>query len=263
VPNRESIDVYTGSNCNSTSRENNDSNACDHVATVAAETRQDLRITVSASDLIENCDAGTMSKPTLWFLAVDNPRGSEDVGNGFGTYAITLDTRAPSAPEDIEGGSGENEIPVSWTSSDTDLEGFRVFVDSGDGATTGDGGNADCGTGALREGDSAREVPARVRAKNVSQATATSTRLRGADINAMRAAVAVVAIDEAGNESALSEVVCVDVVPTTGFWEQYQAEGGTVEGGCPCTAIGKVHAHTAWPVLLAIGLVALRRRRPS
>jgi hypothetical protein len=290
---KESIDIYVGENCDRTDRINEDVNRCKYITTKETnEQTRDLRIEVMAKALVaasqdrdvdeEVCGSGVESMPTIWFLAVDNPMSAEDVGTGFGTYeALGIDMRAPDAPTEVVGGSGENEIPIEWETDETDIERFIVFIDndpieggggagsggSTDGGTT-DGGSAntgDCSSSVLQAGANPDDVPSGIRRKQVNEPTATGFELTPDDVDGMMAAVAVAAVDEAGNQSALSNVGCVKVVPTEGFWDRYQANGGTAEGGCPCSALGPAQLHSAWPVALSLLFLrrSARRRRSS
>ena len=79
----------------------------------------------------------------------------------------------------------------------------------------------------------------------------------------------VVAVDLAGNASPVSNITCISVVPTTGFWGVYKDSGGTVQPGCACSLPGQPRNNpltvaAVWPVALALlGLVARTRRRRS
>jgi hypothetical protein len=278
--NKASIDIYTGTNCNRTDRINEDVQRCTYVDTRETnEQTQDLRLELMARDLVEDCASGTESMPTIWFLAVDDPMSAEDVGNNYATYELLgIDMSAPDAPTEVVGGSGENEIPIEWDTDEADIDRFIVFIDDnptegGGGAGSGgeaDGGGAsantgDCGSSVLQPNMSADDVPSSIRRKEVNEPTATGFELSPGDVGGMMAAVAVVAVDEAGNQSPLSNTACVKVVPTEGFWDRYEANGGKAQGGCPCSALGPAQLQTAWPVALALLLLrrSSRRRRPS
>jgi MYXO-CTERM domain-containing protein len=96
----------------------------------------------------------------------------------------------------------------------------------------------------------------------------SSTILSGSDIGVPVAAVAVIADDLGKNESVLSNIDCVHVVKTNGFWEGYKAGGGDAVAGCACSTPGAGH-HTrsdaAWAGLAGLlglaGYFATRRRR--
>jgi hypothetical protein len=282
---KESIDIYVGDACNTTARNDTTNNSCRYVGNEAAGRANDLTIEIRVGDLIEDCSVEQDATPKIWLLAVDTPRGSEEIGSGYAMISkLRVDTRAPDAPTEIMGGSGERQIPVEWTTDGTDLESFVVLIDpsptvdpgtgaAGSGGVAPDGGaptnrgvwNGECGSSVLTPGADLSSISTRVKRKTVREATATHTELSSGDVDGNAAAVAVVAIDKAGNESPLSEIGCVYVVPTEGFWERYQQGPEAVDAGCPCRALGPAPAQSGLPVMLAGGWLArrARRRRPS
>jgi hypothetical protein len=302
VPNeRESIDVYLGEGCNAMTRTDDTTDRCEYIGNFAAGSSKGLSVLLSAKQLLRNdCETERQDTPKLWFLAVMSRGSAEDVGMNYGMLSsLRLDTRPPNAPSNVQGGTGEKQIPVEWETSDSDLEGFVVLIDpqsstggggggsgsagSSGGAGSGDdddggmdsqaptpsgGGNAssgDCGSDVLTPGGSAAGLPSRIRRKEVNGATASGLDLGPGDIDGDSAAIAVIAVDEAGNESLLSDLACVRVVPTESFWDRYQQGDAAVEEGCPCTALGPAQLQSAWPVGLSLSLIALsaRRRRRS
>lgn len=292
VSDGNALDYYVGSDCNTAAQRDDEGDDCRFVGTTSIDGRtQDIRITIGAFDLVTKslkaADCGSSrSDQKLWFLAVDTTGTSEAVAKAsYGTVELNIDTDAPAAPTRIEGGTGENEIPVTWRVGTEEVDSFEIYVDSGNGGVVlrdagitpppnagddagtdpGEGSgetNSECGTGALVAGGSPDEVSGLL-AKRERSATATSTKLSRSDIDGDSAAVAVVAIDEAGNRSNLSEVACVMVVPTTGFKDQYVMDNGEIPQGCPCAATGPVHMEGALPIGLALGVLAYRRRRRS
>jgi len=281
--NKESIDIWTGENCNLTTRKDTTNNSCTHIGDQPADRTTDLRIQIKASDLISDCGAQQESTPKIWLLAVSTPNSAEDVGTGYAVITtLHLDTRAPAAPTKVKGGSGERQIPVEWATSENKLHGFIVLIDPNpttsaaagaagggsdeDGGTTTLGGwNGECGSSVLTPGAAESSVSSSITRKTVNESTATSVNLSSGDIAGNAAAVAVVAVDEAGNASPLSALACVHVVPTDGFWDRYQQGNAPVDAGCPCASLGPAHAQSAWPVALVLGFIArsARRRRTS
>jgi hypothetical protein len=276
----ESIDIYTeGDDCNATTSRDEDTDRCRYLTTQPTDgNTQDVDVTVMAREFFESCDAGQKATLTVWFLSVPGPESSADVGRNYGTYELVADSQPPDAPSEVVGGRGENQIPIEWDTSDSDLERFIIFIDNnpteGGGAgaagteSAGDGGSAntgDCGSSVLQSGADAGDVPSTVRRKELAEPTATRIELGPDDIRGTVAAVAVVAVDEAGNMSPLSNIGCVRVEPTQSFWDRYEANGGAGQAGCPCSALGPVHAHSAWPVALALLFIRRsgRRRRSS
>lgn len=252
---KERVDIYKGSNCASTERDEPDMTTCDWIKTVEPSEETMVDITMTATEL--GCEEGS-GDPKLWFLPVDQSRTGEDVGDAYATIDFSIDTSGPDAPTDLEGGAGENQIPVSWKTDDDDIDGFVVYIDSS--PIDGDAGTG-CGSDVLIPGEPAPSGAGGYTTKPVNRASAQGVDLDKDDIDGDRAAVAVVAIDIAGNKSVLSDLTCVEVVPTTSPWDLYEMRSDAVEPGCPCAAMGTVHAETAWPVALALTLLGMRRRR--
>jgi MYXO-CTERM domain-containing protein len=89
-----------------------------------------------------------------------------------------------------------------------------------------------------------------------------------ATAGSMLAAVAVISDDLAKTTSVLSNISCLQVVETNGFWEKYKASGGDAEQGCVCSTPGAGHRGTSnaqWPwlagLLGVVGFLRTRRRR--
>jgi hypothetical protein len=130
------------------------------------------------------------------------------------------------------------------------------------GGTTSAGA---CGPTLLVAGASPLDLPSAVKRKKVNERTASGADIVPSDLGGAKSAtIAVSAVDLAGNQGALSNLACIRVVETSGFIERFRKNGGQVETGCPCSAMGPARAEEAWPVglaVLALGLSA-RRRKP-
>jgi MYXO-CTERM domain-containing protein len=154
---------------------------------------------------------------------------------------------------------------------------FWVAADYSNGALTGDDagvsdasvGSSDCNSNYLHEG-SKFEPDARPTGLYVrnTESISTSWSFDGALFKGVkRVPVVVVAEDLAGNLSRQSQVACITVEPTTGFWERYKAsDGGDAGPGCACSAPGaptrRSTALLATPVaLLLVGAFVRRRIR--
>jgi hypothetical protein len=307
------MDLYIGDQCQNTDRVNPTVNRCTYLGNKKyGSVTLGVFLHINAKKLFEDkCDAGVESKPKIYFLAVNVTHSAEDVNNDYGVLTtLGLDTLAPSAPSNLSGGEGEHKIPVSWDSSETNLKGFKVYIDPHPGAPgsagvtgasgsnapgndedggsvsnntmvpsldggLGDGGtptgltNPECPSSFLISGNSPMDLPSSIHEKTINKPTATTLDLTPDDIDSTGslmkdAAIAVVAVDLAENESPLSSVACVHVEPTTAFWDRYQMEGGKATGGCPCSAMGAAQIEDAWPVgfaVMMLGLSAQRRRR--
>jgi hypothetical protein len=150
-------------------------------------------------------------------------------------------------------------------------------LDGGTTATLLDGGtaavpgttNSECPSRFLISGANPGTLPSSIHEKSINKPTATELDITPGDISSStnpikNAAIAVVAVDLAQNESPLSVVACVHVAPTTSFWDRYREQGGTAATGCPCSAMGPAQVADAWPVgfaVIMLGLSSHRRRR--
>lgn len=260
---KETLDLYIGDNCNQTNRTTADAN-CAFVDTFPINDSKELDMLVDAADT--TCPAD--GEPTFWFLAVDSSHGGEDVAMNFGTLKVKFDTKVPAAPDNVEGGAGERQIPISWETDEKENARFIVYID--DQATSGDDGSdggtssdGKCSSSRLVAGSAAKDIPKSIPTQVIEEGTATGLDLDAKDIDGNLAAVGVVAVDIAGNESTLSELACVEVVPTEGFWEHYQKAGGTADTGCAVHAQpgGVARGEARGALVLALGLLALARAR--
>jgi MYXO-CTERM domain-containing protein len=205
-------------------------------------------------------DGSEDGKYNIYILAVNAAATNEAAGKAWFINA-TLDTQAPAAPLGTSGGSGDTEISVSWDNSGENLKEQRVYYLKGGcsggvyGGATGDG-SADASD---NDGGTAGDW---TKAKDVS-ASSTQTTLTGSSIGLAygdEAAVAVSAIDLAGNESPLSTPACIQRVSTDGFCDKHVAEGGKCES-CAVRAPTRDGGLPWMVAALALGLARVVRRR--
>jgi MYXO-CTERM domain-containing protein len=220
----------------------------------------------------------------------------------YGVYELPLDVIPPNAPMNVKGGDGETQIRVTWERADTNIARNWIVwdpkpytasagdatsdasVDSGmsgsggssadeeDGGTSNAMSDSSCLSSVLMAGQEIDidKLPAGIHRKQ-AVGDVESADLSGSDINSSRAAVAVVAQDLAGNWSVLSNIACVNVVDTSGFWDEYKVDGGDAEPGCACSLPGSGASETrhiasgllATLALLGLAIVRVRRKRHS
>jgi hypothetical protein len=205
---------------------------------------------------------------SFYVLPVNTMRGTETAAK-FARITLNFDRTPPSAPTGVHGGAGETVIGVSWSQPTSDNYYFWLVVDRNVSAGDTDSGDADCSSANLTAGaefdPESSSLPEGLWVKHINQKV-SSTELDGQKdlhITRGRAAVAVIAEDLGRNRSVLSNVDCIEVVPTTGFWDAYRAGGGQAEPGCACTTPGAGLPNTrmAWPVLVALSLLTAAWRR--
>ncbi len=149
---------------------------------------------------------------------------------------IIVDTVRPGAPPSFTFDVTENKISATWElPDDNDVIQYGIYY-----STTPFTG------GVVSTTQSSKFIAGEDRT------TADFT----VDLNAGDTVyVAMVTVDETGNESLLSEVQTANVVQTDDFWELYQAAGGEETGGCNAVGGG-----AAWLLLGIAGLFGRRRK---
>ena len=267
------IEVWRGSTCNQGSSRNeaNDDDACVRLTYVdRIENSTEQVVQVPMQDLCE--EDGNI---TLYFLPVDSLDTNDSI-TPYGVYELEIDIRPPNAASGVDSSAGETEIPISWDPGDNNiLKNWLVWdtspLDEGDldfdGGSDGLGFDG-CGSGILIPGEDfdIDALPTGIRRKEIS-GNISSYDLDGTSLGARRVALGLISEDRAGNRSVMSNITCVTVVATDGFWDAYRGEGGEVEQGCTCslpgtTSSGKLPLSLA-PVALALVALRFRRKRRS
>jgi hypothetical protein len=211
----------------------------------------------------------------LYFLALRSQDSAEQA-DFYRAFTVDIDTLAPAAPTNVKGGSGGSENRVTWDRAAPGVTSLVVAADYDATSLLDDEaldidaglGSGECASSYLRAGE-----------KISLAATAPSLRFRGADPTSTemsfedgdfegvkQVAVAVSALDLAGNISVLSEVSCITVTGTRGLPGRTQSDAGALSDPGGCSASGKLGSSAssvlAAPVaLLFVGAYARRRAR--
>jgi uncharacterized protein (TIGR03382 family) len=295
VPDASFVVFFRGDSCEDVMRRDGTSTVAQCTRLFAVE-RTSNRFEVDEQRLRNYVDCSEGSSAIHVFaIASEGSAGTEEVSTEeWGSIDFKLDILPPSAPDGLSGGRGGSTVGVPFepvTSVlnyrlyvDAELSGPRIGTDAGPGesdagssdaggddaggsdAGSGDAGSLDASAGSgggagvcpddswLRTGDpdgSGTNIAA------CTDCTAT------VDLSAVpigsTVAVAITAQDEAGNESAFSNVVCVTRVQTGGHCDEVRRRGGKCEG---CSAGGSGDAALA-ALVLGIAIVSRRRRWPA
>lgn len=237
---------------------------CDSESTAISEVCRELRV-INHSDFSEE---QTIEVPIHWLVDPLGGQCSELNGGTTTLYAImadpnaapaatlviSYDTAPPGVPSSVEARGGEGAVSVSWNPPTTDDENIEFYdvLCSVAGAPLTDGSasaswtstqdvcslnlpadasalSTDCSalTGGFQSGD---QYPNPCFVCGSVGASGTDLRITGLELD-VEYQFAVVAIDEMGNVSSISEVLSATPVPTTDFAERYSAYGGTEGGG--------------------------------
>jgi hypothetical protein len=245
----------------------------DNAGAVLITLPADQPITVPIGDLCgTNGSMHFQGMVPIYFLLTTGTSVSEAT-TVFSVLNLPIATTPPEPATNVKGSSGETEIPVTWTRSPQTTQYFTVIdptaISSNDLTVDAGVGDEPCYSSRLTAGmtldlddDNLQNLqPLIVENKHYSS---DGTTLNGDSYRTRLAAIGVVTKDVAGNYSQLSNVSCVVVVPTNGFWQRYLANGGDAEQGCGCSTVGgSVRPRGALgfvPALTVLGLLAIRRR---
>ncbi len=248
-------DVWLGSDsCAASTTRNGADQSCDYISSPTIDgTSGAFDILLSQlrdAGRTQVCD-GTAVQGTDYTITV-LLRGMSmdigDVGSEYGTISIKVDAVAPVAPvvpESARSLRGDTQVAVSWDRITNDQNVVYQVIDGGD-----------CGSGTMGE------VLATTGQNAESQGINPDTDLNLA-YGAM-GAVYVRAEDQAGNVGEVSEEICIERIPVTGFCDVYEEMGGTdCEDNCSVSAAGlsRGRGHGMWFVALTAMALVWRRRR--
>lgn len=263
------VAIWYGDNCNSEQkRDLVEENDCKQIGTPQERETRNLEQTFTIP-MEEFCDL-TTANIDVYFLPVDSDRSSGTIDT-YGVFRLVIDLDPPEPPTNVRSQPGETEIPIDWEPNDSNIfqnwlvwDTVPVGAEDLEGLDAGAIGESDCLSASLIPGQEfdLSSPPPGIRQQAVSDVRSYS--LNGTTLGADRVALGIISEDLAGNRSLVSNLTCVTVVPTDGFWDAYQNAGGDIEQGCACSLPGqrpRPNRLAFVPLVLAVVLVALRSRR--
>lgn len=175
------------------------------------------------------------------------------------TAEFTLYTELPAAPGGVEGENGESELSIKWdkASGAMSTTDYKAYFDLTVGA------DATCGASRLKtNGSVPDDLTGIVSSGATKSLNASTSDLSGVAINHYVAA-GVVTRDIAGNESKLSQVVCIRRVNTRSFMENCEKDSECKFESCSVQAPGwKTGGLLGLSLLFGLGVaLGVRRRR--
>jgi hypothetical protein len=216
----------------------------------------------------------------IYFLQLESENSTANA-TSYGVLQLKVDTTPPQPPTTTNANgeaSGQTVIPLTWKANTIDTNYYYALVDWG-ATTTGefdagvtdgglpDGANPGCPSGVLRKGKDFNpdSIPNGILSTRLEGGLKSSYDFDGMDFHGAKTVPAVVvAQDLAGNTSVMSDVVCLKVTKTTGFWKRYEDDGGTAGPGCACSTPGARGARGkllyGLPVVLVLGWAFARTR---
>ncbi len=209
----------------------------------------------------DGCDGASQGAYVFYVLAV-SARGdttTDVAATHYFTFSVALDLQPPSAPT-VSDAAGDRQVVVSWTNNTSEtLTGARVYVDV----------DGDCeGSSVLVAG--APAPPGLAPAVTAGGGAPTSASVDAARLGleiGQAVPVAVTVLDQAHNESVLSNVACLTRVPVSGFWDEFcTQQGETDAASCRerysgCSVGHAAERATPWALWLVLGALFARAAR--
>lgn len=214
------------------------------------------------------CDLVSNQVYTVWILPL-NTATSEGGNTAYPVVTsapvlkadFTLFTKRPNPPGGLKAGDGENQVSVTFKI----IEGapqktaYRAYFD------WGTGGDGECGSGALAEGEISPAKSSTITSVNINAGKAELGNLeaRGIDIDD-KIAISVVTVDPAGSESYLAEPVCAQRVLTDDFLTVCQRDPKCKNGFDSCSLRPGTRDGSMWllgSVFAGLALAFVIRRR--
>lgn len=260
---RDHVEFFEGSMCPDPSvRQDETTTTCDPLevpdAAYTGTVLEELQVTVS--DLLaEPCADGSGSGTrNIWMLALSSP---DDDASGPGqskTFPLAFDFSPPATPGSLQATGGEDVATLTWGSSDTDAR-TQVFVDP-----------AGCTGGTPTSEGLMSDPPTLAPFATVTGGTTTVAFPESVPFGG-HMAVAIRAVDDAGNAGALSNIVCVERFETTSWWDmRCGGDGGAAadevcrdDGGTCSVASPGRPGSGALAALLGLALAAIVLRRSA
>lgn len=201
----------------------------------------------------------------LFVVPLANETTDTFQGEGIGSpikFTFTVDFDALAAPVAVRGGSGESQVTVSWNSvqSNDSLMQYGLFFDTGSISSAG----GTCTSDLLVEG---KELDIYNDDLESRTTKGTSEKINPASLGVElgeQVPSAVVTFDAAGNASLVSNVVCVQRVATSGFWDICNSDSQCADDFNTCSVSlggGRTRGGFVASTLALLGLALWVRRR--
>jgi hypothetical protein len=239
----------------------------------------DTNADAGTSDAGEEADSGVTAGPTgcdnatslaykVYFIPLMQPtnpgasKAYEAITTGYGYSTLvatfTLFTELPAAPSGLSPLSGESQISVKFTPLAGALTktAYRAYFDWGSAE------DQECGSGQLVANGPPPDPDTTIEevSANAGKATLKNLDDKNIEINSLVAA-SVVTIDPAGNESLLSEPVCIKREETTSFLDRCNKEPDCQLNSCSLRPAARATGLLSLSALLALGIALFVRRR--
>lgn len=236
--------LFTGDSCDEDSECNN--------TAIEYDADEDYA-TVSTSWILDDADCNATIDTQIWLALLDSKSDKDEDAVWATTVDIDFSVEEPAAPEEVSASVGEGKLHIEWTmdtdddedDEDEDLIGFLILYSAAE--TSSDDSNSDGCDGVLVAGN---EVTSDLDWKYVDGGDKRSGNVGGLQ-DGKKYQIAVSTVDDHGNPSRISEVVCEIPEETIDFSEAYHSAGGD-GGGEFCFVATAAFGDYDHPVVLVL-----------
>jgi len=256
---RAQLHFFHGSNCEMSSVRNDttDTSCVDLTLEYSINMNTEVNQEIPISSLID-CTGGSSGTRTIFVLALDNETSEVSGAGQAVSFPIAFDFAGPSAPTDLVARNGRSETTLEWTASTDQIDRYDVFFIA----------NGCDASGALTT--DRLSDPDNLLASDILTTASGSSSSATVEFPADTAvgthhAIAIRAVDNAGNAGGLSNVECVSTIAVTTWFDEY-CSGDSPPAACSssgCSAVPSRRGSFGGPLLaiLALGGLVWRARR--
>ena len=257
---RTTLEFFFGDQCSdATVRQDNTTTTCQELTpSFATEMNSQITASIPISELID-CSLNSGVR-TIWVLALNQPSDPVAEAGQMDSFPLAFDFVPPGAVSELTTTPGENTFRVSWTGSTENLSGYEIFF-----APNG------CDASGAVTTDLLTEPPDTSTYVADARGTASGAQVEyNGDLDTLpigsQSAVAVRAVDLAGNVGPVSAAACVERVPINSWWNTYcEGPDASADACSESCAVSPGRRHSSLPGLalagLALALLVARRRR--
>ena len=257
---RSQLHFYRGSMCDDVmTRNDTTTETCTDLGlSLATNMMTQVDPDIGVQTLLPDCVGSTSSGVrTIWVLAVNDETADAVTGAGEQvSFPLAFDFAGPSAPTGFTARDGETAATLGWEGSTDEITTYEIFF-----VENGCDGMGGVTTSAFADPNNP-DVTYLVKTVSGTETTTTVTLPAGG--TGGQHAVAIRAVDNAGNVGPISEVVCVSQIDVQTFWDEYCGTEGhpaCTSSGCSVTPEEPARSSGApWLLLAPLALIFVRRR---
>lgn len=246
---RSQLEFFEGASCEDVSvRTDTTSTMCNELPvppdSIDMLSQQD--IVIVARDLVPCDEAAGSALRNVFVLALSSPTDEVTGAGQIVEFPIAYDFDPPAAPGGLTVNPGESAAQLTWTAA-SGISSYDVFLDPTGCSATGE----------LISPGLMSDPPdeSLIVSSPASGASAATVPYPDGVATGQYVAVAIRAVDNAGNVSDLSTAVCVQRIEVISWWDMECGSGGPEYCSGGCTIARSSEGSAAWLGLIGVAAV--------